>query len=378
MPHQPRQNPNQAPPSHPSSYTVYDVYHLHALPWPFPSPRQSLLSTRPTLQEAQHAALQLLHTLEICYLLQGWVGKVDAQIDLQHSGRITGVVSADTYVYLSEVQVVARSVVVPGDGDGDEETESQGFLDIPDGSNRAWTSCATGQGSGTSTRRPSSAPQLATNTALALRNLTARGTNAPPRPTTPPRAPGQTIAGTAIPPQSPFATTARDIFNPADGPGEPHPRYLPQQHTLPSEDATLYHATLRRLGFLPRDESGATCGPGEVHRFVQDPLPGGEYARAAVESGMRYLGVAGVLSVRLPVAADGEGGDQSRASLEQEVGGEGFGEGGEEGGEEVIKEAVDDVLDEGYAPIKRWRSHSWTAPEGVMWQDVEIRFNKEI
>lgn len=229
--------------------------------------------------------------------------------------------SADTYVYLSEVQVVARSVVVPGDGDGDEETESQGFLDIPDGSNRAWTSCATGQGSGTSTRRPSSAPQLATNTALALRNLTARGTNASPRPTTPPRAPGQTIAGTAIPPQSPFATTARDIFNPADGPGEPHPRYLPQQHTLPSEDATLYHATLRRLGFLPRDESGATCGPGEVHRFVQDPLPGGEYARAAVESGMRYLGVAGVLSVRLPMAADGEGGDQSRASLEQKVGG---------------------------------------------------------
>ena len=45
--------------------------------------------------------------------------------------------SADTYVYLSEVQVVERRVVVPGDGDGDEETESQGFLDIPDGSNRA-------------------------------------------------------------------------------------------------------------------------------------------------------------------------------------------------------------------------------------------------
>lgn len=328
---------------------------------------------------------------------------------------------------LSQVGVVERRVVVPGggggdgDGDVDGETESQGFLDVSDGvdSNRAGSSPPAAQDSGTSMAidRPSSAPQLDTNTAITLHNLhlhlTTAGSGAPQLPTTPSLASGETITALPIEPQSPFATTAQDFFVPTTVPGpapphpypHPHPQY--QHHTLPpDQDLTpthRYHATLRSLGYAPRDERGAVCGPGQVQRFVQDPLPSQEYARVAVERGMRYLGVGlgvglgeggvRVPRVRLPVVAardgdgdgdrdgrgvGGEGDEEIDEEADEEGGQEADEEVGQEADEDVSQKAAGDVVDEGYAPIKRWRSHSWAAPEEVMWQDVDIWFYKEI
>lgn len=354
MPHRtqprPRQFPGHRDPLSPSSCTVYDVIHLLALPSPSTFPRQSLLNTWPTLQEAQDSALQVLHTLQLSYIMQGWSIRDVVLIGFAHSGLILGLTPDGREVLLSEVKIVAREEMVLEDVNG--ETESQGFLETLSDGEGEGNPPAAGQEVGNGMASPSSAArQFSTNADSNTRNETASGSDVSQSPAVPDQNPNNAIPR----PLSPIPTTAQDFFNPTDGRGDAQgvPRVLPPRV------------------LLPRDENAAV---GADDNAMQDSdvvrREGGNALYSRVKLPFSTVG-SRVVRLDRPRASSGqevggEGGeeghagsrskvqDRSRVSLGQEV--------GEEGGEEADKKYGGEGGEKGHDDGYTGRRHSWADP----------------